>query len=183
VVDNHAGPAGRHPAGVQVDIRPAKSGYLAAAHAGGSEQQPGGVQPVAANVVEICTELFWAPDVHLGGHALWQIRCDGGVAGEVAPAHRVPERGVQGAVDVADSLRCQPAVTVPMAGLEQRPVEGGELGRGEPLERKVAETRNEVSFDALLVAQPGRWPDPRPLVTRIIRTSVACSFWKELVSV
>jgi hypothetical protein len=48
-----------------------------------------------------------------------------------------------------------------MAGLEQRPVVGGELGRGEPLERKVAETWNEVSFDALLVAQPGGWPDPR----------------------
>lgn len=103
-------------------------------HAGGGEQQPGGVEPVPAGVVEEDPELLGTPDVHLGSHALGQVGRGGDVAGDVAPAHGVAKCGMQLAVDVADCLGGQ-AAAAPMAVVEQEAVEGGELRRGKPLER------------------------------------------------
>jgi hypothetical protein len=66
MVNNHAWSSGRDAAGVQVDVDPTKPGHLSPAHAGGSQQQPGGVQPVVPNVVKECAELLGASDLHFG---------------------------------------------------------------------------------------------------------------------
>jgi hypothetical protein len=81
VVDDHARPAGRDSAGVQVEVDPAKPGHFSPAHAGGGEQQPGGVQPVISDMVEKDAELLWAPDTHLRRRALGEIGCRCDVAG------------------------------------------------------------------------------------------------------
>jgi len=52
VVDDHAGNGGGHRGVAEVNVDPAESGELAAAHAGGGDQQPRGVQAVVADVVE-----------------------------------------------------------------------------------------------------------------------------------
>jgi hypothetical protein len=73
VVDHDPGPPRRHAAGLQVDVGPAKPGDLTAPHAGGGEQQPGGVEPVLAGVVEEGTELGRTPDTHLRRRGLGQV--------------------------------------------------------------------------------------------------------------
>jgi hypothetical protein len=114
VVDNHARAAGRHASGVQVDVDPTKSGRLSPSHAGGGEQQPGGVQPVGSDMIEEDVELLRAPDMHLRCRAPRKVGHSSNVAGDIPPAHRVPERGMQGAMDVADCLRRQAAPSIPM---------------------------------------------------------------------
>ena len=64
-------------------------------------------------------------------------------------------------MDVADGLWGKAAASLPMPGLEQPSIEGGELCRGEPLEREVAEGGDDVSLDVPLVAEPRGWADPR----------------------
>jgi hypothetical protein len=65
---------------------------------------------------------------------------------------------VQLPVDVADRLGGQ-APTVAAAVVEQRTVEGGELGWGEPLERQMPERRDDMRLRVHAVAEPGRRPD------------------------
>ena len=72
VVDNHARAAGDEASGVQVDVDPA-SPATSPTHAGGGEQQPGGVQPVGSDVVEEGAELLRAPDMHLRCHPLGEV--------------------------------------------------------------------------------------------------------------
>jgi hypothetical protein len=110
-------------------------------------------------VVEKGAELLRTPDAHLARHALWEIGRHSDVAGDIAPTNRVPERGVQGAMDVADRLWGKAAASLPMPGLEQSSI-GGELCRRQPLEREVAEGRNDVPLDAPLVAEPSGGPHP-----------------------
>src|SRR4029453_2666429 len=83
VVDNHARAAGRYASGVQVDVDPTKSGYLPPTHAGGGEQQPGGVQPVGADAVEEGAELLRAPDMHLRCRAPRKVGHSSDVAGDI----------------------------------------------------------------------------------------------------
>ena len=53
VVDDHAGNGGGDGGVVEVDVDPAQPGELAAAHAGGGDQQPQGVQAVVADMVSV----------------------------------------------------------------------------------------------------------------------------------
>jgi hypothetical protein len=64
-------------------------------------------------------------------------------------------------MDVADGLRGKAAASLPMPGLKQSSIEGGQLCRGESLEREVAEGGNDVPLGVPLVAEPGGGPDPR----------------------
>ena len=57
-------------------------------------ERSGGVEPVLVGAVEEGAELLGAPHAHLGRHALGQVGRGGDVAGDVAPAHGVPEGGV-----------------------------------------------------------------------------------------
>jgi hypothetical protein len=100
-------------------------------------------------------ELLGIPDVHLGRHALGQVGCRGDVAGDIAPANGILERGMQGTMNIADGLRGKTAAIIAPPAVQQRPVEGGELGRGKPLERDPPEGRDNVPLDVELIAHPG----------------------------
>jgi len=111
-------------------------------------------------VVEEGAELLRAPDLHLRCHALGEIGRSGDVAGDIAPTHGVSERGMQGAVDVADRLGSKAAASLAMPGFEQSSIEGGELCRRQPLEREVPQGGDDVPLDVLPVAEPGGRTDP-----------------------
>jgi hypothetical protein len=111
-------------------------------------------------VVQKGTELLRTPDAHLRRHPLGEVGRRGDVAGNMAPANRVLEGGVQGAMDVPDGLGGQAAATPPMAAREEPSIEGRQLRWGDPLERKVAETGDDVPLDVPLVAEPSGGPDP-----------------------
>jgi hypothetical protein len=73
VVDEHAGHPRVDPRGGQVEIDHAQAGDLAAAHPGGGEQHPRGVQAVGADVPDERPKLGRRPDAPLralaGGRA------------------------------------------------------------------------------------------------------------------
>jgi hypothetical protein len=104
IVDLDTWLARGHAAGRQVDVDPAKSGDLAAPHAGGGEQHPGCVQAVAAHVGQEGAELCGTPDLHLGRDDLGRVGCVGDVAGDVSPTHGVLEGRAQGSMDVLHRL-------------------------------------------------------------------------------
>ena len=58
MVDDHAGNGGGDGGVVEVDVDPAQPGQLAAAHAGGGDQQPQGVQTVVTDMVEEGAQLL-----------------------------------------------------------------------------------------------------------------------------
>jgi len=58
VVDDHAGNGGGDGRMVEVDIDPPQPGQFAAAHAGGGDQQPQGVQAVVTDMVEERAQLL-----------------------------------------------------------------------------------------------------------------------------
>jgi hypothetical protein len=51
-------PGDTHDAVVQVDVLPAKAQQLAAAHAGGGGEQPGGEEPVVGDRGQECSGLL-----------------------------------------------------------------------------------------------------------------------------
>ena len=58
VVDDHPGNQRGDGRVVEVDVDPAQPGQLAAAHAGGGDQQPQGVQAVVTDVIEEGAQLL-----------------------------------------------------------------------------------------------------------------------------
>jgi hypothetical protein len=161
VIDDYPRSAGRDTAGVQVHVSPAQPSDLAAAHAGGGEQQPSRVQRVIAHMLEEEAQLLWAPHMQLWCHALGQVSQDGNVAREVAPAHCVSECRMEHAVDVPDTLRSQPAAPVAPPIVQQLTVEHREVGRREPLQEQATERRDDVPLDGYAIAVPGGGPNPR----------------------
>lgn len=91
--------------------------------------------------------MLGAPDLHFRRHPLGEIGRSRDIAGDIAPPNRVPERGMQGAMDVADRLGSKTATTPPMATAKQSSIEGRELCRRQPLEREVPEGGDNVPVD------------------------------------
>jgi hypothetical protein len=58
VVDDHPGNGGGDGGVVEVDVDPAQPSQLAAAHAGGGDQQPQRIQAVVADMVEECAQFL-----------------------------------------------------------------------------------------------------------------------------
>jgi hypothetical protein len=95
---------------------------------------------------------------------MWWVDVVGPVAGHIAPAGRVLERPVEQGVDVADGLGGE-ALAVAAAVGKELAVEGGDAGRGEPLQLQAAQGRDDVDLQVGL----GSWRGlrgvavPRPL--------------------
>ena len=57
VVDDHPGPPGGEPSGVQVDVGPAEPGQFGPSHPGGGDQQPQGIQTIEVILLRFFQDL------------------------------------------------------------------------------------------------------------------------------
>jgi hypothetical protein len=150
---------------VEVNIDPAQPGELAAAHAGGGDQQPQGVQAVVADMVEERAQFLGCPDLLFGGAGGGWVGRLGDVADQVPPAHRVMQGAVQHHVHVADGLGRQPGSAavdrLAPATLQQVGVEVVELHGSEGLELDLAEDGHDVGGGVGAVVGPGGGAQPR----------------------
>jgi hypothetical protein len=136
-----------------VQIRPPQPQQLALAHARHDGQRVerferiarrGGQETLGLGVVE---RLYRVALRAWGAHGI------GRVAGDEAPQQSLAERAVEHRVDELDRPRRE-------AVLQLRPVQAAEMLWGELRERQLAERRQDVVADQLLVAQEGAGAQP-----------------------
>jgi hypothetical protein len=132
----------------EVDVDPSEPKQLSFAHPGGQGEDVQRLQPVTPDRLKKASRLVWGEgDEVMVGLAWWRDQL-GGVAGDKVPAHRVPEGMVQDPVQLQDRGGRE-------SGPHQLAIELVELPRPEPSQSHLADVRNRVEPDELLVPDPG----------------------------